>query len=430
MAQRQDNKVKVRYIYSACVVIETSDLKLCCDPWFTPGVLEGSWYQYPPLTRDPIDVIGKVDAIYVSHIHPDHYDVKFLKRYLNHNPGTQIIIGNTHPPHLLGRMRYDGLEPIVVDQTQFGNTKVHIFANNAHEGEHEDIDTALVVTRGDLSVANLNDNSYDQAQVDNILSACPLGRPTFAVLTYSGAGPYPQVYEFETKEALEAEAQRLCELELDIYSRYIEVLKPVRAMPFAGKYFLGGPLSSLNDYRAVSDATAVLGGKHGDISMVLADGGKAVLDLETMKPSQVRTEPYDPQAVREYLAGLPFDGYDYEKEIRPIDGRPLPILPLMHTAYAKAIQHSRVKERYYLCIKPHGSQKYMAFDMFKNSEVSVLEDVSQLQPRLEILIDPRHLFGLLTRLYHWDNAGDGSHYRAKMTLPPKTVTVAKRVLRV
>ena len=64
--------MKVRYIYSACVVIETEDLTLCCDPWFTPGAYNGSWYQYPPLLKDPIDVIGRVNAIYISHIHPDH----------------------------------------------------------------------------------------------------------------------------------------------------------------------------------------------------------------------------------------------------------------------------------------------------------------------------------------------------------------------
>ena len=34
----------------------------------------------------------------------------------------------------------------------------------------------------------------------------------------------------------------------------------------------------------------------------------------------------------------------------------------------------------------------------------------ELAPRLEIKIDDRYLFGLLTRLYHWNNAGVGSQY--------------------
>jgi hypothetical protein len=34
-------------------------------------------------------------------------------------------------------------------------------------------------------------------------------------------------------------------------------------------------------------------------------------------------------------------------------------------------------------------------------------------PRLEISIDDRYLFGLLTRLYHWNNAEVGSLYRSR-----------------
>jgi hypothetical protein len=38
--------------------------------------------------------------------------------------------------------------------------------------------------------------------------------------------------------------------------------------------------------------------------------------------------------------------------------------------------------------------------------------VEDLVPRLEITIDRRYLFGLLSRLYHWNNAEVGSQYRS------------------
>ncbi len=72
--------LKIKYIYSACIVIEIDNFKILCDPWFTDGIYGGSWYQYPSVTN-PIDKIGNCDLIYISHIHPDHYDIKFLKRY-------------------------------------------------------------------------------------------------------------------------------------------------------------------------------------------------------------------------------------------------------------------------------------------------------------------------------------------------------------
>ena len=72
--------MRLRYIYSACVVIESDDIKLLCDPWFTDGIYDGAWFKFPDLI-DPAEKIGDVDCIYISHIHPDHYDPVFLKEY-------------------------------------------------------------------------------------------------------------------------------------------------------------------------------------------------------------------------------------------------------------------------------------------------------------------------------------------------------------
>ncbi|KAA3619163.1 MAG: MBL fold metallo-hydrolase, partial [Proteobacteria bacterium] len=72
--------VKVRYIYSACIVVETADVRVVCDPWFTDGIYDGSWFQFPRV-EDPVRSIGETDFVYISHIHPDHYDPAFLRRY-------------------------------------------------------------------------------------------------------------------------------------------------------------------------------------------------------------------------------------------------------------------------------------------------------------------------------------------------------------
>ena len=64
--------IKVKYIYSACIITETPDIKILHDPWFTDGIYDGSWFQFPKVA-DPINSIGNVDLIYISHIHPDHY---------------------------------------------------------------------------------------------------------------------------------------------------------------------------------------------------------------------------------------------------------------------------------------------------------------------------------------------------------------------
>jgi len=37
------------------------------------------------------------------------------------------------------------------------------------------------------------------------------------------------------------------------------------------------------------------------------------------------------------------------------------------------------------------------------------------EPRSELDIDPRYLFGLLAGIYHWNNAEVGSQYRTRRT---------------
>ena len=69
---------KVFYKYSACINIVTKDIKLLCDPWFGNGAFEGTWTQFPKNYKFP-DSIGEFDAVYISHIHPDHYCSDSLK---------------------------------------------------------------------------------------------------------------------------------------------------------------------------------------------------------------------------------------------------------------------------------------------------------------------------------------------------------------
>jgi hypothetical protein len=40
-------------------------------------------------------------------------------------------------------------------------------------------------------------------------------------------------------------------------------------------------------------------------------------------------------------------------------------------------------------------------------------ELASVTPRSEVRIDPRYLFGLLTHVYHWNNAQVGSQYQTR-----------------
>jgi UDP-MurNAc hydroxylase len=404
--------MRVRYIYSAGVTIETEDVRILCDPWFTQGAYDGSWHQWPEV-EDPVGTIGPMDLIYVSHIHPDHYDPAFLRSYLQSFPAARIIIGRQSPPILEQKMRADGFKAEVVTSLEVGETRITIVPNR---GRDLNIDTALVVRRGDKSVANFNDNPFDELLVADVLGACG-GSPTMALLPYGGATAHPQTFLFPSEAEL-LDAVRVKERHfLDVFHRYIEALAPKVVLPFAGKYWLAGPLAALNARRGIPDAVAAAA-EAPDCAVVLADGGRAYFDLQTMTASEVRTQPYDEREVDRFLAGLDFPGYTYEREIRPDPDRAFPFLPLLNAALRRARERYPVTEPYWVCIRPHALGKYLCFDPAASGDATVWDGPGapeHLEPRLEIFIDDRYLFGLLSRLYHWNNASIGSHYTCRRT---------------
>jgi UDP-MurNAc hydroxylase len=405
--------MKLRYIYSACVVIETEDTRLLCDPWFTPGAYDGAWQQYPILS-DPVAAIGPVDWIFISHIHPDHYDPVFLRRYLAAYPEARLVIGAQDPAFLEQKMRADGHAPTVVERMKVGETELRILPNEGEAGRKSEIDTALVIRRGRHSIVNMNDNPFEPEQVAGILDFCPGGRPDLALLPYSGAGPYPQTFHFPDQAALAAAALAKCEQFVALFAHYLDALKPVMAMPFAGKYYLGGRLAGLNRHRGVPDAVDVAR-RFAGRSLVLADGGQATYDVVTGQASACRDEPYDPAAIERHLGLVGAAPFDYEREIRLDVDHAFPFLPLMTAAKRRARSKVRPTEPYWIVVKPESLKNAFMFNVADDQPPAPADSARKLDclhPRLEIQIDDRYLFGLLTRLYHWNNAEVGSQYRS------------------
>ena len=77
--------MQVTYLQNASVIIENSGEKILCDPWLIDGCYYGAWNHYPKF-----DFISKefddIDYIYISHIHPDHFDVKTMEKLKKNIP--------------------------------------------------------------------------------------------------------------------------------------------------------------------------------------------------------------------------------------------------------------------------------------------------------------------------------------------------------
>jgi len=397
--------LKVHYYYSACVGIRAPKVSVLCDPWFSEGIYDGSWYQYPRLA-DPLRTIGKYDYIYVSHIHPDHFDPLFLKTYLAAFPETKVIIADFQNNFLSKKMAGNGIRHEIVRDLNVGGVRLRVFPN---ETNHiYDIDSALAVVEKETghSVVNMNDNPFNADLMEHIREFTG-GSVTIALLGYTGAGPYPQTYFDEGPELIERAAKK----KQDFFGRYRrlqEALGPKATIPFAGKYVLGGKLGRMNKFRGVADAVEVCA--FDKTAVVLDDGGDAFIDTESLQANRVRTQPYDPGDVEAYVRSLETREQDYERFFRELPPSAIPFRMLLPKAGENAVRKSECDSDYWFCIKLGDVWFALNANKNKQKDFRFEKDVSAQSPRSEIGIDPRYLYGLITGVFHWNNAEVGSQF--------------------
>lgn len=392
--------MKVKYIYSACIVIETADCRICCDPWFTQGIYDGSWYQYPRV-EDPVSAIGAVDFVYISHIHPDHYDPQFLRVLLEKNPACVVIVGIENQNFLIAKMRRDGFHPTSIGTLAAGKTEIGIFPNSAHGGVN--IDSALTVKSGEVSIVNMNDCPFDEAQVRRIRQFC--GRnPDLACLPYAGAGPYPQMYEFEDENARLVAMEQKRNQFVGLFDRYLSAFNPRYAMPFAGLYYLGGKLRLRNEFRGVPDALEIKQ-QFGESILVLKEG-EGEIDLISGDIKHSRTETYDMGLRNRYLAQFDEIVYPYEmsSQVGMSD-----IRKLLEISHRNAVARIHDLPSRWICFRTF-EDSYLCVHSDNPGTVTVRNSIADLNDREVIIIDSRLFHGLLTRKFHWNNAEIGSHF--------------------
>ena len=107
--------MRLTFIDSACAIFEHSGYRVLADPWLSNGAFEGSWYHFPVVKTKPHD-IENVDALYISHVHPDHFDLPTLRSFRRDVP---IIVLDHGKNYLHRLLRNEGFESAVVDLGEF-----------------------------------------------------------------------------------------------------------------------------------------------------------------------------------------------------------------------------------------------------------------------------------------------------------------------
>ncbi len=221
----------VTYLGHAAIMLEAGGARILMDPWLTDPSYDGAWWHFPPLELGPRD-LPRIDYLYISHEHPDHFDPPTL-RQLDRN--IHVLIANFRNKRLRTQLAEMGFRTIteLPFEEPFtcggGGLTVRLIAPDRPWD-----DSAILLQHDGTTVMNVNDCHLDEATLQRLGSA---QRIDLAFLTFTGASQYPGCFDFpigsKIERALYSKHSHLAE-----FVHWAQLLNARRAVPAAGNHAL------------------------------------------------------------------------------------------------------------------------------------------------------------------------------------------------
>ena len=393
--------MRFKFIGNACGIFTGSGgTNILCDPWIENGVFEGSWYHYPPL-KTKISDLQNVDAIYVSHIHPDHYD----DRNFDFPKNIPLIIldhgGNFLKKNLINK-GYKNFIDIKDNGTkkfkEFSLTMYKPFTGHLYEESllGNLIDSSLVLSDEKSTAINFNDNTPDEEACIKLEKK--FKKIDLAMLNYNAAGPYPSCFDnLDNAEKLK-EHRRILKRNFNHLCKIIPILKPKTVLPFAGAYVLGGKNYYKNEYLGTTtwdECADYLKENLKTNTKITCLRENQIFDIELQKNLE-KYEKVSKDEMKKYIANIKNEKYEYEFDNFPDIQKLKEDINIVKKQFLKKIERFKI------------NFKSNVFLKVENEEIQIITG-SDSNRTLVCSMDERLLRRIIDRKSHWNNAEVGAH---------------------
>jgi UDP-MurNAc hydroxylase len=428
--------VKIKLYRSSTVGLDLKGFKILMDPWLTDGEYYGSWSHFPPFNLDRnIDEINSYNAIYISHIHPDHCSEDTLIKI---NKNIPVYIHSYHTKFLKFKIEKLGFKVIQLKnnvRTRLSdNSYLNIIAADncnpelcykfsgcadftAKEGSQQ-IDTLSLIDDGKKVIMNVNDCPIELAKSTFPEIKKQYSKINVLLTGYGGAGPYPQCFENLNLQEKKIAAQLKEKQFLNQAIKYIDEIMPDYYLPFAGTYTLTGKLFELQNLRGVSNIDNAYNYFENYYSLKNKSSLIKSLKLGPDSCFDLDTKKYDKPYTR-----INFNEYDsyiqnklknkilsYEKDAMPSFEEIYELAKRAHIKFLekKIINNVIIKSDIFLKL----NEKSIKLGIDNQISVIDTEEIDKESSKYVIYkADIRLLKKLLLgpKFAHWNNAEIGSH---------------------
>ena len=278
-----DDDFRVEVIGHATLRVQCRGRTLLTDPWLVDPI-GNSGFHFPPLQHDPAAIAAETDALYISHIHPDHFNPATLAQFSRELP---IYIGAYRRKTFRDAILRLGLrvievpfqEPIAVEGTDL---EIVILE---HDGaERAAYDSALVIRSPDFALFENNDCVL---RPEKYAWVCDRYTVDYALLGYSPASSFPIAFEMDARE----KARLLAEAAERWYGALLSAagaLAPRLTIPFANglRFLAAGERWRNIAFNSATDAASRLR-ERGLAAEVLGPGDRIRADGTITRRSPV-----------------------------------------------------------------------------------------------------------------------------------------------
>jgi hypothetical protein len=286
--------MKITFVGHAAILIETRGLRILSDPWWQGPCFGNEWWIYP--RPDLRAVEGKIDYIYISHGHADHFHRGTLRRFPK---GTKVLVSSALDlePHLAEM----GFEVVAIgpnEERELENgVRCRIMPTYSD-------DTLMAIADGSEVCLNLNDavHAAPRPVQDSVTARLKEFYPKidYVFCGYGVASHFPNCYIIPGKDDVGTLVHRQRYFNAQ-WAYVIDKLKPRFGFPFAANVvFLSEHLWWANEpLHNTERPTNVFLKTYGDRSTQVVDIDPGFIVADGRIVSDVRFHPVGAKEIAE-----------------------------------------------------------------------------------------------------------------------------------
>jgi L-ascorbate metabolism protein UlaG (beta-lactamase superfamily) len=223
----------VTFLGHAQLLVRAGGRHLLLDPWFAEPVFSRAWWRYPPAPYPDARSLPPIDALLLSHTHPDHSGPGTLAQLDPATPTFALPFPSGGMARRLAGAGYRAVTWLPAWETREILPGVRV-TFVPHDGGWEV--SSIVVEAGGVRLYHGNDNPLSVAAYREIVAR--LGPIDVAFLPFAGASSYPTCFDWPDRATLEARAQGKKQEGLQRLLDGVAGLAPRHAVPFASSWAL------------------------------------------------------------------------------------------------------------------------------------------------------------------------------------------------